>query len=334
MRPFEYIQATEPARAVATVTADPDAAYVAGGTTQVDLMLKDGILSPSRLIDVTRLPLQWITADAAVIRVGATTTMEELAADPTVSARLPFVRESLLRSASVQLRNMATIGGNLLQRTRCRYYRDPAVAACNKRQPGSGCAAVTGPARMHAILGASPNCIALHASDLAVALVTLDTVVHILGPRGVRSVPLTEFYLEPDGTPDIENVLAHGELITDIEIPLLPAGTRQTYLKVRDRTSYEFALASAAVAVVADDSVGRDRVIRDARIGLGGVGTIPWRAFDAEHVLRDAPASNEAFRAAAESAVRDPFTVPGTAFKVELAKRTLVRALQTVTATS
>jgi CO/xanthine dehydrogenase FAD-binding subunit len=326
MRPFEYIQATEPAQAVATVTADPAADYVAGGTTQVDLMLKDGILAPSRLVDVTRLPLQWITADAAVVRVGATTTMEQLAADRTVSARLPFVRESLLRGASVQLRNMATIGGNLLQRTRCRYYRDPAVEACNKRQPGTGCAAITGPARMHAILGASPNCIALHASDLAVALVTLDTVVHILGPGGVRSVPLTEFYLEPDGTPDVENVLAHGELITDIEIPLLPEGARQTYLKVRDRTSYEFALASAAVAVVVEGTV-----LRDVRIGLGGVGTIPWRAWDAERVLRDAPASDEAFRAAAEAAVRDPFTVPGTAFKVELAKRTLVRALQTVT---
>lgn len=326
MRPFEYIQATVPAQAVATVTADPAADYVAGGTTQVDLMLKDGVLSPSRLVDVTRLPLQWIAADAAVIRVGATTTMEELAADPTVSARLPVVRESLLRSASVQLRNMATIGGNLLQRTRCRYFRDPAVEACNKRQPGTGCAAVTGPARMHAILGASPDCIALHASDLAVALVTLDTIVHILGPGGVRSVPLTEFYLEPDGSPDVENVLAHGELITDIEMPLLPEGARQTYLKVRDRTSYEFALASAAVAVVVEDTM-----LRDARIGLGGVGTIPWRAFDAEQVLRDAPASNESFRAAAEAAVRDPFTVPGTAFKVELAKRTLVRALQTVT---
>jgi CO/xanthine dehydrogenase FAD-binding subunit len=326
MRPFEYIQATVPAQAVATVTADPAADYVAGGTTQVDLMLKDGVLSPSRLVDVTGLPLQWIAADAAVIRVGATTTMEELAADPTVSARLPVVRESLLRSASVQLRNMATIGGNLLQRTRCRYFRDPAVEACNKRQPGTGCAAVTGPARMHAILGASPDCIALHASDLAVALVTLDTIVHILGPGGVRSVPLTEFYLEPDGSPDVENVLAHGELITDIEIPLLPEGARQTYLKVRDRTSYEFALASAAVAVVVEDTM-----LRDARIGLGGVGTIPWRSFDAEQVLRDAPASNESFRAAAEAAVRDPFTVPGTVFKVELAKRTLVRALHTVT---
>jgi CO/xanthine dehydrogenase FAD-binding subunit len=326
MRPFEYIQATEPAQAVALVSADPAADYLAGGTTQVDLMLKDGILSPARLVDVTRLPLRWITADAAAIRVGATTTMEELAADRTVSARLPFVREALLRSASVQLRNMATIGGNLLQRTRCRYFRDPAVDACNKRRPGTGCAAVTGPARMHAILGASEKCIALHASDLAVALVTVDTIVNILGPGGARSVPLTEFYLEPDGTSDVENVLTHGELITDIVIPLLPADARSTYLKVRDRTSYEFALTSAAVAVVLDGDV-----IREARIGLGGVGTVPWRAFEAERVLRGAPASDRAFRSAAEAAVSDPFTVPGTAFKVELAKRTLVRALQTVT---
>lgn len=328
MRPFEYIQATEPAQAVATVTADPDADYLAGGTTELDLMLKDGILSPDRLVDITRLPLKWITADEAAIRVGATTTMEELAADPVVSARLPLVREALLNSASVQLRNMATIGGNLLQRTRCRYFRDPTVGACNKRRPGTGCAAVTGPARMHAILGASKNCIALNASDLAVSLVTLDTIVHILGPSGVRRVPLTEFYTQPGDTPDVENVLTHGELITEIEIPLLPLRAQSLYLKVRDRTSYEFALASAAVAVLLDD-----RVIREARIGLGGVGTVPWRAFDAEQVLRDAPAGDETFRAAADAAVRDPFTVPGTAFKVELAKRTLVRALRTATGT-
>ena len=326
MRPFEYIKASEPAQAVATVTADPATDYLAGGTTEVDLMLRDGIIAPERVVDITRLPLKWIIADAAAIRVGATTTMEEVAVDRTVSARLPLVSDALLLSASVQLRNMATIGGNLMQRTRCRYFRDPAVQACNKRRPGTGCAAVTGPARMHAILGASPNCIALHASDLAVSLVALDTTVHVLGPSGVRSVPLTEFYLEPGDTPDIETVLAHGELITEIEIPLLPPNARSVYLKVRDRTSYEFALASAGVAVVVEDGV-----IRGARIGLGGVGTIPWRAFDAELVLRDATASDEIFCAAAEAAVRDPFTVPGTEFKVELAKRTLVRALRTVT---
>jgi CO/xanthine dehydrogenase FAD-binding subunit len=255
--------------------------------------------------------------------------MEELAADPSVTERLPLVREALLAGASVQLRNMATIGGNLLQRTRCRYFRDPAVAACNKRQPASGCAAINGSARMHAILGASGHCIALHASDLAVALVALDAIVHIQGTAGTRSVPLTEFYVLPGDRPDLENVLRHGELITEVEIPWLPAGARSTYLKVRDRASYEFALASAGVAVVLEDGA-----IREGRVGLGGVGTVPWRARAAEDVLNGAPASNATFRAAAEAALRDPFTVAGTAFKVELAKRTLVRALQTVTGAS
>jgi len=326
MRPFEYVRAADPAQAVATVTADPAAAYLAGGTTQLDLILKDGIISPERLVDVTRLPLKGITVGDTSIRVGATTTMEELAADPTVAERLPFVREALLAGASVQLRNMATIGGNLLQRTRCRYYRDPTVAACNKRQPGTGCAAVAGPARMHAILGASEHCIALHASDLAVALVALDTVVHLQGTTGTRAVPLTEFYLEPGDTPNVETVLQHGELITQIDIPFLPEGARSTYLKVRDRASYEFALTSAAVAVVLEDGA-----IREGRVGLGGVGTVPWRAWAAEEVLRGAPANDQTFRAAAEAAVQNPFIVAGTAFKVELAKRTLVRALHTVT---
>jgi xanthine dehydrogenase YagS FAD-binding subunit len=326
MRPFEYARPVDPGQAVAMVTADLAAAYLAGGTTQLDLILKDGILSPARLVDITRLPLKGITVGESVIRVGSTTTMEELAADPGVGDRLPLVREALLAGASVQLRNMATIGGNLLQRTRCRYFRDPTVAACNKRQPGTGCAAVTGAARMHAILGASENCIALHASDLAVALVALDTIVCIQGTAGTRSVRLTEFYCEPGDTPEVENVLDHGELITGIEIPLLPEGARSTYLKVRDRASYEFALASAGVAVLLEGEV-----IRAARVGLGGVGTKPWRAWGAEGVLRGAPAVAETFRHAAEAAVADPFTVPGTAFKVELAKRTLVRALQTVT---
>jgi CO/xanthine dehydrogenase FAD-binding subunit len=326
MRPFEYVRPADPAQALATVTADPAAAYLAGGTTQLDLILKDGIFSPERLVDVTRLPLKGITASDTGIRVGATTTMEELAAHPALAERLPVVRQALLASASVQLRNMATIGGNLLQRTRCRYFRDPAVAACNKRQPGSGCAAVSGVARMHAILGASEHCIALHASDLAVALVALDTVVQVQGAAGPRSVPLTGFYREPGDTPEVESVLRHGELITGIEIPLLPEGARSTYLKIRDRASYEFALTSAGVAVVLEDGV-----IRDGRVALGGVGTVPWRARAAEGVLRGAAPSTGTFRAAAEAAIRDPFVLPGTAFKVELAKRTLVRALQSIT---
>jgi xanthine dehydrogenase YagS FAD-binding subunit len=329
MGPFEYLRAADTGQAVATVTADPAAAYLAGGTTQVDLMLKDGIVAPDLLVDITRLPLDGITVGDTAIHVGATATMEELAAHPIVTRRLPFVREALLAGASVQLRNMATIGGNLLQRTRCRYFRDPAVSACNKRQPGTGCAAVTGVARMHAILGASKRCIALHASDLAVALVALDTVVQVQGTTGSRSVPLTEFYTDAGDHPEIENVLDHGELITGIEIPLLPEGAKSTYLKVRDRASYEFALASAGVAVVL-----KDGVISSGRVAMGGVGTRPWRAWEAEDVLLGSPARTDTFRAAAEAAVQHPFTVPGTAFKVELARRTVVRALQTATGVS
>jgi CO/xanthine dehydrogenase FAD-binding subunit len=329
MRPFEYVRADDAAATVALVSADPEAQYLAGGTTQLDLMLKDGVLAPERLVDVSRLPLRGITPSDSSLRVGALTTMAELAADPTVGERLPFVRDALLAGASPQLRNMATIGGNILQRTRCRYFRDPTVAACNKRAPGSGCAAVAGPARMHAILGASEHCIAVHGSDLCVPLVALDAVVHIQGAAGERRAPMTEFHVVPGDRPDIETVLQHGELVTGIEIPLLPVGARSGYLKVRDRASYEFALTSAGVAVVLQDGV-----IRQGRVGLGGVGTIPWRAWAAEEVLRGAPASTQTFRAAAEAAVGDPFTVPGTAFKVELAKRTLVRALQTVTGVS
>jgi CO/xanthine dehydrogenase FAD-binding subunit len=326
MQPFEYVRADDVASAVALVGGDPKAQYLAGGTTQVDLMLKDGVLEPGRLVDITRLPLRAISHDGDVLRVGALATMEELAADVTVAERLPFVREALLASASVQLRNMATIGGNVLQRTRCRYFRDPAVAACNKREPRSGCAAISGAARMHAILGASEHCIAVHASDLCVPLVALDAVAHIQGAGAERSVPLTEFYVVPGDRPDVENVLGHGELLTEIDIPLLPPGSRSGYLKVRDRASYEFALTSAAVALSIDDGV-----ITQPRVALGGVGTIPWRAREAEAVLGGAPVDAQVFRAAADAAVRDPFTVPGTAFKVELAKRTLVRILETVT---
>jgi len=326
MQAFEYIRADDVASAVALVSGDLRAQYLAGGTTQVDLMLKDGVLEPKRLLDITRLPLHGITRDGDVLHVGALVTMEELATDAAIAERLPFVRDALLASASTQLRNMATIGGNILQRTRCRYFRDPAVPACNKRMPGSGCAAISGAARMHAILGASEHCIAVHASDLCVPLVALDAVVHIQGPEAGRSAPLTEFYVVPGDRPDVENVLRHGELLTAIDIPLLPPGTRSGYLKIRDRASYEFALTSAAVALDIDDGV-----IAHARVALGGVGTIPWRALEAEEVLRGAPVGAEVFRAAADAAVHDPFTVPGTAFKVALAKRTLVRALETVT---
>jgi CO/xanthine dehydrogenase FAD-binding subunit len=325
MRPFEYVRAGDVTAAVALVSADPGAEYLAGGTSELDLALKDGVLEPERLVDITRLPLRGIARAEDTLRVGALVTMNELAADPTVSERVPFVGEALLAGASPQLRNMATVGGNLLQRTRCRYFRDSAVPACNKRSPGSGCAAVRGPARMHAILGAGEHCIAVHASDLCVPLVALDTLVDIQGVDGSRSVPLTGFYVLPGERPDIENVLEHGELITRIRIPLLPVGTRSGYLKVRDRASYEFALTSAAAALLIEDGT----IVR-ARLALGGVGTVPWRAFEAEQVLRGAPATGRTFRAAARAALGDPFTVAGTAFKVELAERTIVRILHTV----
>ncbi|WP_203705318.1 FAD binding domain-containing protein [Asanoa iriomotensis] len=323
---IEYLRAKDQDSAVALVAEDPDAAFLAGGTTELDLALKDRVVHPSRFVDIGRLPLRGVTRDGDRLRVAALTTMEELAADPTVRARLPLVREALLLGASTQLRNMATIGGNLLQRTRCRYFRDPDVAACNKREPGSGCAAIEGVARMHAILGAGPSCIALHASDLCVPLVALDAVVELLDADGPRRVPLTDFYLTPGDRPDVETVLRHGELLTHVEIPLLPAGTRSAYIKVRDRTSYEFGLTTAGAAVQVDDGT-----ITMARVGLGGVGTVPWRSWEAERVLVGSPANERTFAAAAQAAIRDPFTVPGTEFKVELAKRTIVRILRTVT---
>jgi CO/xanthine dehydrogenase FAD-binding subunit len=322
---FEYVRAQDVPGAVAIVSRDPGASFLAGGTTLLDLILKDGVIAPGRVVDIGRLPLRGITRRDDSLLVGTLTTMEELAAYPTVAERAPFVRDALLAGASTQLRNMATIGGNLLQRTRCRYFRDLAVAACNKRTPGSGCEAVTGPARMHAILGASEHCIALHASDLCVPLVALDAVVYIQGIGGQRTVPLTDFYVLPSDRPEVENVLEHGELITHVEIPLLPDGTRSGYLKVRDRASYEFALTSAAAALVIEDGT-----IAMARLALGGVGTIPWRAREAEAILEGEPASDQTFRAAADAAIRDAFTVPGTSFKVELAKRTIARVLQTV----
>jgi len=322
---IEYVRPTDLEAAVALVAEDPDAAFLAGGTTELDLALKDQVVHPNRFVDIGRLPLRGVTRDGDRLRVAALTTMEELAADATVRDRLPFVREALLLGASTQLRNMATIGGNLLQRTRCRYFRDPEVGACNKREPGSGCAAIEGVARMHAILGAGPSCIALHASDLCVPLVAMDAEVDLLDADGTRTVPLTEFYRTPGDRPDVENVLRHGELITHVQVPLLPDGVRSGYLKVRDRTSYEFATTSAAAAIRVEDGT-----ITWARLGLGGVGTVPWRAWEAERVLNGAPANERTFRAAAEAAIRDPFTVPGTAFKVELAKRTIVRILRTV----
>lgn len=328
MRAFVYDRPTDIDTAVAAVAADPQAAFLAGGTTQLDLM-KDGVWTPDRLVDITRLPLRGILVESQLIRVGALTTMEELAAEPVVAQRLAMVREALLAGASVQLRNMATIGGNLLQRTRCRYFRDPTVAACNRRSPDSGCAAVDNVARMHAVLGVDERCIALHASDLAVPLVAVDAAAVVTGPHGERRVPLTAFWVRADEGPSIEHVLGHGDLVTAVDIPLLPAGWRSGYLKVRDRASYEFALTSAAVAVLMDGDM-----IADVRIALGGVGSVPWRARQAEDMLRGTHVDPARFEQAGRAVMAGAYTLPGTAFKVDLAVRTLTRQLQTMTEAS
>ncbi|GHJ43673.1 carbon-monoxide dehydrogenase medium subunit [Catellatospora sp. TT07R-123] len=321
MRAFAYDRPTQVEQAVAAVTADPQAAFLAGGTTQLDLM-KDGVWTPDRLVDITRLPLRGVMAEGQLLRVGALTTMEQLAAEPVVAQRLLFVREALLAGASTQLRNMATIGGNLLQRTRCRYFRDPSVSACNRRSPDSGCAAVANTARMHAVLGVDERCVALHASDVAVPLVALDASVTVTGAKGQRDIPLTAFWVRADEGPSIENVLGHGELITEVRIPLLPERWVSGYLKVRDRASYEFALTSAAVAVRMDSGV-----IGDCRIALGGVGSVPWRAREAEELLRGTRPDPALFDRAGRAVMAGAYTLPGTAFKVELAVRTLTRQL-------
>jgi len=249
----------------------------------------------------------------------------DLAHDKTVQQRYLVLSEALLSGASPQLRNMATTGGNLLQRTRCYYFRDTAYP-CNKREPGSGCPAIDGFNRIHAILGTSENCIATHPSDMAVAMMALEAVVHIQGSDGERNVPLNDFYLLPGSTPNRENVLAPGELITHVTLPALASGTRSHYLKLRDRASYEFALSSAAVVV----SLSGNRVQR-VRIALGGVGTKPWRSMEAEHALEGREANESNFRAAAEAALKDAKPRHDNAFKVELAKRCLARTLKNVT---
>lgn len=331
MRDFTYVLADDVASAGSLVVDDAvaravqtpdDVVFVAGGTTQYDLM-RDGVWSPGTLVDISRLPLADIEATDDLLVVGAAVTMADLARHPAVTD-LPVLRDSLLLAASPQLRTMATIGGNVLQRTRCRYFRDPEVLQCNKRLPGSGCAAVEGTARTHAVLGVDAGCIAVHASDLAVALVALDARVRIHGADGSRTIAVAELHVRADADPSRDNVVGAGELITHLEIPVPDA--RSGYLKVRDRASYEFALTSAAVVARVEDGV-----IAHVAIGLGGVGSVPWRATRAEEVLRGQRASLALFEEAAVAELADAFTVPGTDFKPELARRTLVRQLRDVT---
>jgi xanthine dehydrogenase YagS FAD-binding subunit len=302
---------------------EPRSRYLAGGTTLIDLMKLD-VEQPVQLIDITRLPLAEVTLfpDGA-LRIGALVRNSDLAHNEFVRTRLPLLSQAVLAGASGQVRNMATTAGNLLQRTRCPYFRDTATP-CNKRDPGSGCSAIGGYNRGHAVLGTSESCIATHPSDMAVALAALDARVHILRPggEGERVTPLFDLYRLPDDHPERETTLEAGELITAVEIPPLSYATRSLYLKVRDRASFAFALTSAAVAL---DVAGG--TVRDARVALGGIATKPWRSLEAETALRGKPANVRTYRAAAEAALAGAVPRKDNGFKIELARRTLVRAL-------
>ncbi len=325
MRPFAYERADDLAGAL-DASRDVDVRFLAGGTNLLDLM-KMGVEQPSRLVDITRLPLARIEERRDGLRVGALARNSDVADHPLVRRRYPVLSQALAAGASPQLRNMATVGGNLMQRTRCPYFYDPSFAECNKRVPGSGCAARPGVHRMHAVLGASEACIATHPSDMAVALAALDAVVQVTGPDGDRAIPIDEFHRLPGDTPHLDTNLRHGELITAVDLPASPA-RRSTYLKIRDRASYAFALVSVAAVLDLDE----ERVIRQARLALGGVAPKPWRAPEAEAQLTGQPAGATLWREAAEIALQDARPLRDNAFKVELARRGIVRALETAAA--
>jgi xanthine dehydrogenase YagS FAD-binding subunit len=319
MNPFTYERAAD-ASGAAKAAARPDAKFIAGGTNLLDLM-KLEIERPAHLIDITRLPLRQIETMGNGVRIGSQVTNSDLAAHPLIRERYPVLSQALLAGASGQLRNKASTGGNLLQRTRCYYFYDTAKP-CNKREPGSGCAALQGFNRIHAILGASDSCIAVHPSDMAVALTALDASVETLLPDGAkRTLPIGELHRLPGATPHVETSLKPGELITAVVLPAPPPG-RHAYRKVRDRASYAFALVSVATVLRVDG--GR---VRDVRIALGGVAHKPWRAQEAEKVLRGKPASLENFAAAANAVLRQAKGHGGNDFKIPLARRVLTRTL-------
>lgn len=328
MHTFEFIRPKDPVGAVAvaaqakTAQQGADVRFLAGGTTLIDLM-KLNIETPARVVDINRLSLDTIeTTRDGGLKIGATVRNSDLAHHPTVQRDYAVLSQAILAGASTQLRNMATTGGNLLQRTRCMYFRDTAMP-CNKREPGTGCSAITGSNRSLAVLGTSEHCIATNPSDMCVAMAALEATIHVQGSKGLRAVPMGEFHLLPGSTPQRETVLEPGDLITHVTLPPPIAGSKQVYLKLRDRASYEFALASAAVVMtIAGGNVKR------ARIALGGVGTKPWRSLEAEAALVAQAAHQANFRKAAEAALRDAKPQSENRFKIELAKRCLTHALQ------
>src|SRR5437764_3334203 len=328
MHTFEFVRPADPAAAVAaaarakTAQQGADVRFLAGGTTLLDLM-KLNVETPARLLDINRLPLDKIepTSDGGV-KIGATVRNSDLANHPTVRRDYPVLSQALLNGASAQLRNMATTAGNILQRTRCMYFRDTAMP-CNKREPGTGCPAITGANRPLAVLGTSEHCIASNPSDMCVAMAALEATVHVQGPKGSRTIPFGDFHLLPGNTPHRETALEPGDLITHVTLPAPIKGSKQLYLKLRDRASYEFALASAAVVITVS---GRN--VARARIALGGVGAKPWRSHEAETALAGQPANAATFRKAAEAALRDAKPQTQNAFKIELARRCLAHAPQ------
>jgi xanthine dehydrogenase YagS FAD-binding subunit len=328
MHSFEFSRPTDTTAAIAgaaqskTSQQGADVRFVAGGTTLIDLM-KLNVETPARLIDVNRLPLDKIeVTPEGGLKIGATVRNSDLANHPTVQRDYAVLSQAILSGASAQLRNMATTAGNLLQRTRCAYFRDTAMP-CNKRDPGTGCPAITGSNRTLAILGTSEQCIATNPSDMCVAMAALEATIHIQGSKGSRSIPIGDFHLLPGSTPNRETVLEPGDLITHVTLPRATAGSKQVYLKLRDRASYEFALASAAIVIAI-----ADRKVTRARIALGGVGTKPWRSPEAEAALVGKSADIVNFRKAAEAAMRDAKPQSENKFKIELAKRCLTHALE------
>jgi xanthine dehydrogenase YagS FAD-binding subunit len=329
MHIFEFTRPADPAAAInaaansKTAQQGADVRFLGGGTTLIDLM-KLNVEAPARVLDINRLPLDNIedTSDGG-LKIGATVRNSDLANHARVQRDYSVLSQAILSGASAQIRNMATTAGNLVQRTRCVYFRDIAMP-CNKREPGTGCPAITGSNRILAILGTSEHCVATNPSDMCVAMAALEAVIHVQGPKGTRSIPFGDFHLLPANTPHRETVLEPGDLITDVTLPPPRSGSKQVYLKLRDRASYEFALASAAVVMTV---VGEN--ISYLRIALGGVGTKPWRSPEAEAALTGKPANAADFRKAAEAALRNAKPQGENKFKIELAKRCLVHALQT-----
>jgi xanthine dehydrogenase YagS FAD-binding subunit len=325
MNPFTYKRATNQADAVRDIAANKNAKFLAGGTNLVDLM-KMGVQSPNELVDINRLDLKRIEKTSTGLRIGALASNSDVAVNSLIRDGYPVLAEALLAGASPQLRNMATVGGNLMQRTRCYYFMDPAFP-CNKRQPGSGCSAIPGFNRIHAILGANDKCIATHPSDMCVALAALDAVIHVEGPNGARDIPITDFHRLPGDSPELDTNLRPEELIVAVDLPASPFAQRSRYLKIRDRAQYAFALVSVAAALEI-----KDGKIQTARLAMGGVAHKPWRALDAEKVLTGAKADEQTFAAAADAAVRGAQPQRHNAFKIELARRAVARTLSDVVA--